>query len=605
MCDASIIPLNREKESNPVKKILWLFLVCIFALTAPSAQQRSIDDFFRELSDGWVRMNPNLAVSTRYFSATSDVEQNQLEQQLTSYSDAAERQRLAYLERGLDGLKRFDRARMTDAQRLSADLLRYQLQSYLDWAKYDDYVFPLDQFSGANTGLVNALAVQHPLVTPPDATNYVIRLAQVAPRMAEALVESRQRAARDLIPPRFILVRTIDQMRTFIAMPPAQNPLVTSLNERGARIASLAASDRTALVSKAERIVWADVYPQWKEAIGYLESLLPRSADHAGLWRFEGGAAAYAYFLKAFTTTDLKPDDIHEIGLRQVARLERDMDALLGKIGRSEGTVKERIERLKKDLSYPLTENGRTQLIADADAMIREAERRSAMQFDKRPKSAVIVQPYPRFREASAAASYTAPPVDGSRPAIFQMPLRPERMTKFALRTLVHHETVPGHHFQIGLMAEDQSLPRFRQLRLFGGISAITEGWALYAERLTAESGWYDNDNEGLLGQMEAELFRARRLVVDTGLHAKRWTRQQAIDFGIEASEVERYVVLPGQATSYMIGQLKILELRDRARARMKERFSERAFHNAVLGAGAVPLEILEQEVGRYTESGK
>ena len=186
------------------------------------------------------------------------------------------------------------------------------------------------------------------------------------------------------------------------------------------------------------------------------------------------------------------------------------------------------------------------------------------------------------------------------RPAIFQMPLRPDRMTKFALRTLVHHETVPGHHFQIGLMVEDRSLPTFRQARLFGGISAITEGSALYSERLAAESGWDADDPEGLLGQMDAELFRARRLVADTGLHAKRWTREQAIDYGIEASEIERYVVYPGQACSYMIGQLKVLELRDRAKAQLKDKFSERAFHNVVLRAGAVPLEMLEQEVERH-----
>ena len=225
------------------------------------------------------------------------------------------------------------------------------------------------------------------------------------------------------------------------------------------------------------------------------------------------------------------------------------MDAVLRKLGRSTGTVKDRVAQLKKDLSYPMTEDGRKQIMADIDAMIREAERRSALQFDMRPKGAVIAQPYPRFREANAAASYTSPPLDGSRPAIFQMPLRPDQMTKFGLRTLVHHETVPGHHFQIGLMVENTSLPKFRQARLFGGISAITEGWALYSERLAAESGWYADDPEGLLGQMEKELWRARRLVVDTGLHAKRWTREQAIDYGIEASEVERYVVFPGQAT--------------------------------------------------------
>jgi uncharacterized protein (DUF885 family) len=574
-----------------------LFVLCLAAFASPTAQQPSIDDFFRELSDGWVRLNPNIAVSTRYFSGD---EQDRLERQISSYTDAVERQRLDYIERGRERLARFDRARLTDAQRLSADVLRYHLQSYLDWARYDDYMFPLDQFNGANIWLPNTLTVSHPVRTARDVSNYVARLGQVAPRMAEAVVESQQRAAKDLIPPRFILHLTIDQMRRFVSTPPAQNPFVTSLDERAAAIKELAPADRAAAVAQAERIVRESVYPEWQKAIAYLESLVPRSADRAGLWRLEGGAEAYQYFLKDFTTTDLAPDRIHEIGLRKVAELERDMDAVLRKLGRSTGTVKDRVAQLKKDLSYPLTEEGRKQIMADIDVMIREAERRSALQFDVRPKGPVIAQPYPRFREANAAASYMSPPMDGSRPAIFQMPLRPDRMTKFALRTLVHHETVPGHHFQIGLMVEDQTLPRFRQLRLFGGISAITEGWALYSERLAAESGWYENDPEGLLGQMDAELFRARRLVVDTGLHAKRWTREQAIDYGIEASEIERYVVMPGQATSYMIGQLKILELRDRAKAQLKDRFSERAFHNAVLGPGAVPLEILEDEVERF-----
>ena len=583
-------------------RLRWLAVLCVLAIAAPGAQQPSIDDFFRTISDGWVRLNPNLAVSTRYFSGE---EQDRLEQQISSYSDVAERERFAYIQRGLQDLERFDRSGMTDAQRLSADVLQYHLQSYIDRAKYDDYVFPLDQFNGANIWLPNALTIQHPIRTAKDASNYVARLGQAGPRMAEAVVESRQRAGKDLIPPRFILNLTIAQMRRFVDTPPAQNPFVTSLDERAAAIEALAPDARAALVAQAERIVRESVYPEWNRAIAFLETLVPRSADRAGLWRLEGGAAAYAHFLKAFTTTDLTPDQIHEIGLRKVAELERNIDGLLRKLGRTNGTVKERVEQLKKDLSYPVTEDGRKQIMADIDAMIREAERRSALQFDARPKGPVIAQPYPRFREANAAASYTAPPLDGSRPAIFQMPLRPDQMTRFGLRTLVHHETVPGHHFQIGLMVESASLPKFRQARLFGGISAITEGWALYAERLAAESGWYADDLEGLVGQMDKELWRARRLVVDTGMHAKRWTREQAIDYGIEASEVERYVAFPGQACSYMIGQLRILELRERAQAQLKDRFSERAFHNAVLAPGAVPLELLESETNRYIRAAR
>jgi uncharacterized protein (DUF885 family) len=173
-------------------------------------------------------------------------------------------------------------------------------------------------------------------------------------------------------------------------------------------------------------------------------------------------------------------------------------------------------------------------------------------------------------------------------------------MTRFGLRTLVYHETVPGHHFQIALEMENPAQPRFRQIRAFGGFAALSEGWGLYAERFAAESGWYDDDLEGRLGQLDGALFRARRLVVDTGIHAKRWTRQQAIDYGVPVSEVERYVVNPGQACAYMIGQLKIVELRERARAALGDRFSLKGFHTAVLDAGSVPLEILERQIDQY-----
>src|SRR5688572_6491710 len=240
--------------------------------------------------------------------------------------------------------------------------------------------------------------------------------------------------------------------------------------------------------------------------------------------------------------------------------------------------------------------------MADIDTMIRDADKRSNTLFDLRPKSPVIAQPYPEFRWASAAASYTAPPLDGSRPGIFQMPLRPSSLTKASLRTLVYHETIPGHHFQVAFGVENRELPKFRQVRALGGISAISEGWALYAERMVAQEGWYDGDLEGLLGQLDDELFRARRLVVDTGLHAMRWTRQQAIDYGVEPSEVDRYVVNPGQACSYMVGELKLLELRDKARKALGNKFSMAEFHNTVLATGTLPLELLEREVNAYVK---
>jgi uncharacterized protein (DUF885 family) len=418
--------------------------------------------------------------------------------------------------------------------------------------------------------------------------------------MAEAIAEADRLARKDRIPPRSILQATLTQMKQFIATPPSQNPFVTALDQRMGTIAALPPSRRNQLRDEAIKIVSDQIYPAWPKAITLLEPLVTRATDDAGLWRFSGGSEAYAYALRRFITTELTADQIHEIGLGEVARIEKEMDLILRELHRTDGSVKDRIGKLKADLAYPLNEDGRKLIMADVEQILRDAERRSQALFDQRPKSPVIAQPFPRFREANAAANYNGPALDGSRPGVFQIPLRPERMTKFGLRTLVYHETVPGHHFQVAFQVENGSLPRFRQIRAFGGISAFGEGWGLYAEKLAAESGWYDGDLEGRLGQLDSEFFRARRLVVDTGIHAKHWTRQQAIDYGIEASEVERYVVNPGQACSYMIGELKIIELRERARKALGDKFSLNQFHNTVLRTGAVPLEVLEQEVDAY-----
>jgi uncharacterized protein (DUF885 family)/quercetin dioxygenase-like cupin family protein len=572
--------------------------LAVLGASAQERQPRSVSDFFGDFTAEWIRTNPNQAAATRYFSGA---EQDRFEEELTPETPEYRHGRVLLAQKGLAELATFDRARMSDTERVSAELMQWQLSTLVEGDKYRDYIFPLEQFGGVNVTLPNVLTVTHPLVTEKDAVHYVARLGQVAARMDEAIAESRGLIAKNMFPPRFILRATVTQMRQFIATPPAKNPFVDAFAERMAAAKSvLPAARREELRAQAERIVAAQVYPAWKRAIALLEPLLSRATDEAGLWRFKGGDEAYAYALRRFTTTNLTADQIHQIGLQRVASIEQEMDTILRRLGRTEGSLTDRIKAIEKSQSYPLTEDGRRLIMADVEQILRDAEKRAALQFDVRPKAPVVAQPYPRFREASAAASYASPAPDGSRPGTFQIPLRPERMTKFALRTLVYHETVPGHHFQIALEMENQALPRFRRVRAFGGISALSEGWGLYAERLAAESGWYDNDSEGLLGQLDEELFRARRLVVDTGIHAKHWTRQQAIDYGIEASEIDRYVVNPGQACSYMMGELKILELRDRARKALGDKFSIKEFHNAVLATGTVPLDLLEHQVDAY-----
>lgn len=574
----------------------------LFAKDQPNAPDRALGRMFDDFTAEWVRHDPNLATATRYFTGN---EQDRLERQLTPRTLEWRQERIRRARQGLAELRRFDRDRMTDRDRLSAEVMDWQLEMVVREEPYLDYAFPLEQMNGANVQLVETLTVKHPLQSERDAENYVAALGQVGARMIEAVAEARRLEAKKIIPPRFILAATIRQMREFVETAPARNPLVAALVERMSGIGSLSGGRRGQLRAEAEKIVATQIYPAWNKGIATLRAQGAQATDDAGLRRFKEGADIYADALARFTTTRLTADEIHELGLAQVERLETEMDLLLRRLGRANGSVRDRIEKLKLDLRYPhpASEESRAQIMRDIDGIIRDAERRAALLFDLRPKSPVIAQPFPRFREANAAASYNAPASDGSRPGTFQFPLRLEYMTRLGLRSLVYHETVPGHHFQIALQVENQELPRFLQTRAFGGISAASEGWALYAERLAAESGWYDGDLEGHLGQLNYELFRAQRLVVDTGLHARKWTRRQAIEYGIEASEVERYVVFPGQACSYLIGELKIIELRARAKKALGERFSLRAFHDTVLKTGAVPLDLLAGAIDRYASS--
>jgi uncharacterized protein (DUF885 family) len=578
-----------------------VIVALLLPLTVP-AQSRSIDDFFRDFAAEWVRHDPSLAMFTRYFSG---VEQERLEQQLTPQTPAYRRDRIRRARQGLAELAKFDRSKLSETQRVSADLMQWQLQIIADEEPYLDYTFPLEQFQGANVSLINALVVVHPLVAAKDAENYVAALRQVSVRLDEAMAESRRLDGKGILPPKFILQATIEQMKRFSDSSARENPLVTVLDQKMQAIKEIPDARRRELLTGAEAAVRSQVYPAYRKAIGLLESQLPHAMDDAGIWRVKGGSEAYAYFLRRFTTTNMTPDQIHELGLRQVASIERQMDEILRRLGRTGGSVQERIAKLQADLTYPnpTSQQSREQIMRDIDAILRDAQQRAALLFDKRPRASVIAQPYPDFQEANNAARSVPPSPDGSRPGIFLYPRRLDWMTRFGLRSVTYHEAVPGHFFQIGLQIENNDLPRFRQFPVFGFISASGEGWGLYAERLAAESGWYEGDLEGLLGQLNFGLFRARRLVVDTGIHAKHWTRQQAIDYGIEPSEVERYVVYPGQACSYMIGELKIIELREKAKNALGDKFSLKEFHNVVLDTGTVPLDILERQVNSYVRS--
>ena len=323
------------KLLSPLVTILcaWALLLPTLAFgQAKPTSHPGVDAFFARFTDEWVRADPDLATGARYFSGE---EQARLEQQLTPRTRAYTLERIKRARRGLAELQKFDRSKMSEAQRVSADLMQWQLERVSDNEAYLDYDFPLDQFNGANVGLVEALTLRHPLVKPEDASNYIARLKQVGARMDEAVTEGKQLSNRKMIPPRFIVQTTLTQMRGFSDVAPAQNPLVTAFAQRIQTIEGLSSAQRSELQGQATRIVTEQVYPAWRRGIALLEVVLPKATDDAGLWRFQGGDQAYAFALGRFTTTKLTADEIHEIGLQQVARIEGEMDAIFRKLGRT------------------------------------------------------------------------------------------------------------------------------------------------------------------------------------------------------------------------------------------------------------------------------
>jgi len=337
---------------NRFATVLFAFLCVVLATQAGAqnaTQNAKLNDFFDEFAAEWVAQDPDFATSARYFSGSR---QQALERQTTPQTRRWRAERVRLAQHGIRRLADFDREPMSATQRISADVMRWQLEAVVSREPFADYYFPLDQFSGANVFLIDNLSVRHPLAVAQDADNYLARLEQIDKRMDEAVDEARRLARKNMIPPRFILEATIKQMRDFASLPPEQSPLVTALTQRMPHEA-LGEANEAAVLSRAARIVEREVYPAWRRAISLLESLLPKATNDAGLWRFKGGDAAYANALRRYTSTNMTADEIHEIGLREVARIEAQMDEILRSLGRTEGSVRERIDQLEIDLRYP------------------------------------------------------------------------------------------------------------------------------------------------------------------------------------------------------------------------------------------------------------
>ncbi len=570
-----------------------------------AADAAAFDAWVGKLTRDWLEAGQPARAATAASEAAPDANAEENDTIPLEGLELRRNRRLALAREGLEALRQWPDATLDATRRVSAAVLRWHLGITVAQAEFTELsdMGYFRQLRGLHVVLVDDLTERKVLRRNADVQDYLARLKKIAPRLDEAIALTRRAAERGSILPTFILERSQQQLQMFLTPTPEKNIFVTALERRTADVGGITPAIRAEAIAEATRIVAAEVRPAYERVLALIGELLPRSHPEPGYNRLPRGEAAYALALRAFTTTSYTADEIHRIGLREVARLEAECEVLLRELGHTRGSFAERMGRA---LAGPAVEgpDPHARLLARYTEYIRDAEKRCAPLFNLMPKSPVEVRRVPALTERTASAHYTAPTLDGSRPGIFWVPLPGNAHFYGArMRSLAYHEAIPGHHFQIALQQEQKDLPRFRARRTFGGISAHSEGWGLYVERLAVEQGWYDGDPAGRLGALSSELFRARRLVVDTGLHTKGWSRQQAIDYGISASEVERYIVNPGQACSYMLGMLRILELREHAHKQLGPRFSLPAFHDVFLQTGSVPLEVLAQVVDAWIAS--
>src|SRR6266542_1947051 len=490
-------------------------------------------------------------------------------------------------KRDLAQLRQYPVDRQWSSQKLSTRVLDWFLQVQAEGEKWQWHDYPVNQLFGVQNQFPSFMANTHRLLSKKDCDYYVMRLDALPKKFDQVLDGLKVREQKQILPPRFVVEEVLKEMTEFIGKPASENILATSFKTRAAKIDKLSETDRTDFQARVESAITNKVYPAYQKLIDYFREMLPKTTTDDGVWKLPDGDAFYAYKLHENTTTTLKPDEVHELGLREVARIEGEMRTILDANGFAGQPIGEVMDKLAKDprFLYSNDDKGRAGALARYTELIRQATERSSKQlFLTTPRAKIEVRRVPEFKEATApGAYYDFAAMDGTRPGIFFANLRDmNEVPKWSMPTLAYHEGVPGHHWQISTVEELKDLPQFRKIIPF---TAYAERWALYCEWLTKQVGWYDKDPFGDVGRLRDELFRAVRLVVDTGIHAKHWTREQAIAYMHEKtgmgekevrSEIERYIVMPGQACAYKVGMLKIQELRARAAKELGVKFDQR-----------------------------
>jgi uncharacterized protein (DUF885 family) len=537
---------------------------------------------------------------------------------------AVEARRSAALRRYTE-LRGLNTRNLSDDDQLTYTILRDQFANAAGGAAfaYGEFhplgglrPYVLNQMDSAFITLPTFMDDRHQVTDAASAEAYLTRLRAVADAIDQETERARADAALGVRPPGFIIDTVAGMLEAVLGDPPGAQIYVTSFREK---LGAIAAAERNAerraeieqsnlvLVARAEAIVRDHVLPAHQRALAFLRSDRANAGDAPSVARLPRGDEFYAAALKIETTTDLTPDQIHRIGLQRVETLNRELDIALRRLALTEGPVGQRLAQLTADPRYQYedSDTGRAQLIADVQARVNRVLERAPQWFGRLPRARLEVRRVPAFAEAGApGAYYNSPSLDGSQPGVYFINMRSlAEMTRIDLPTQDFHEAVPGHHFQIALAQERTDTPLLRRLISF---NAYAEGWGLYAEQLADEQGFHEGDPAGRVGYLRWQLWRAVRLVVDTGLHSKNWSREQAINYVMQTTgdlrelvetEVDRYIVWPGQACGYELGRREIARLREAAQTELGPDFDLRGFHDAVLLNGEVPLSVLDRLV--------
>ncbi|ASG64817.1 DUF885 domain-containing protein [Idiomarina piscisalsi] len=531
-------------------------------------------------------------------------------------SEAQAEEDLALTKKHLEQVKAIDESKLNEQTKVSWMLMKQKLENEIADFKWRHHNYPVNQMFGLHSSVASLLINQHRISSVDDAEDYISRLNGL-PELFDQLAENLElRAEKGIIAPKFVYPYVISDSKNIISGAPFDDGEASALwADFTGKLDNLEIDEgqREQLIADAKKAMLESVKPAYENLITAVEGIAEQATTKDGAWKFPNGEAFYNNALQRTTTTDLTAEEIHEIGLSEMKRIHNEMRDIMEKVG-FEGTLQEFFVHMRNsdEFVYPNTEEGRQKYLNEAKAIIDDMRGRLDELFINKPKADLIVKAVEPFREKSAGkAFYQQPSMDGSRPGTYYANLYDmTAMPTYQMEALAYHEGIPGHHMQIAIQQELEGIPKFRR---FGRYTAYSEGWGLYTEKLPKEIGLYQ-DPYSDFGRLAMELWRAVRLVVDTGIHAKKWTREEGIDFYVTNTPnaksdavkmVERHIVMPGQATAYKIGMNKILELREKAKSELGEKFDIREFHDVVLGSGPVPLNILEQFVNDYISEKK